>query len=487
MPVDIPNNLIEQMAEGKVVLFAGAGMSRPGLPGWSDLLNKMIDWARREKFPIAGVKNIQGLIKNKKSTEAAQEIRQQLGDNRFLEFMHKTFRDPALKPDERHKSVSRMKFAAILTTNFDKLIESAFPPATPWYTQQDCPELARLNQNNSFAIVKVHGDIDRSDSLVLGLPEYRKAMFSNEHFRIFLTVLFLTKTVLFVGCSLTDPDLLLFLEELKYQLLGFLGTHYALMETKPMNPLEKARFEKSYGIGIFGDDKSKHHPDIAAFLADLDVKAAAMRSPQPSPVNASMPVSELNDVRGLLEAKGYIIYGENPENECHDFLGKYAAEREWRAVLACYSSHDPSEAELAALHQRWLKLGVHECILITRENPPAETAANARKLGIAPYSREEFIDQLADFGPYLKSLPDDFPPTTARKALTRYSSPSKSGRSAPESRKGRLSILIDSSMTGSIQRTSTIYRCWAISARAKPGSAAVWLRGWRRPRAGFLS
>ena len=133
-------------------------------------------------------------------------------------------------------------------TNYDKLIESVFPAATRWYTQRDYPALAGLMRDWDFAIVKVHGDVDRCETIVLGQEDYPEAMYSNEAFRVFLENVFTSGTVLFVGCSLTDPDLLLFLDHLKYQLRGQLRGHYALMETRRMNALERRDFQRSYGI-----------------------------------------------------------------------------------------------------------------------------------------------------------------------------------------------------------------------------------------------
>ena len=102
-----------------------------------------------------------------------------------------------------------------------------------------------LGRNREFAIVKVHGDVDRLESVVLGLDDYRKAMFANNAFRVFLITVFTTRTVLFVGCSLTDPDLLHFLDWLTSQTGGHLGgAHFALMRTKGMNSIARRNLRR---------------------------------------------------------------------------------------------------------------------------------------------------------------------------------------------------------------------------------------------------
>ena len=265
--MSVPPDLAARTAQGETVLFVGAGMSMPRLPGWKELLERMLAWARAQHVALGGTEDsIRDLIARGKLLLAAYELRSRLGESNFCRFVREVFRDPALQPGPAHKILPDMGFAAILTTNYDKLIESAFPAATPCYTQLDYPELSGLSREHGFAIVKVHGDVDRCESLILGQADYRKAMFANESFRVFLTALFTTRTVLFVGCSLTDPDLLLFLEELKLKLGGHLGTHYALMRTHGMNLLERQDFESSYGIRILGDDARADFPDIHGFL-----------------------------------------------------------------------------------------------------------------------------------------------------------------------------------------------------------------------------
>src|ERR1019366_4087589 len=209
-------------------------------------------------------------------------------------------------------------------------------------------------------------------------------------------------TVLFAGCSLSDPDLLLFLEELKFQLKGHLGTHYALMRTRGMNALERQDFEESYGIRVLGDDAREDHPDIGRFLADL--KAAAPRRRTEAPLHGPAPEADAQDARGLLEAMGQRILDQQPAGGCVYFLGEYKSGAQIRRALTCYAAHVPRPAELEALHQSTRTYGVAEGILLARGPIPEETAQAARARDIQAYSREEFIDHLANFRPYLAQL-----------------------------------------------------------------------------------
>jgi hypothetical protein len=321
MPLRVPDDLAIRMAEGETVLFAGAGLSMQRLPGWRNLLEQMLSWASHQQIPLGGDEgSIRDLIGRDKLLLAAHVLRARLGENNFRQFMQQAFRNPTLQPGPVHRLLPDMRFAAILTTNYDKLIESAFP-GTRSHTQQDYPELAGLSRDRGFAIVKVHGDIDRLESIVLGKADYRQAMFANESFRIFLTGVFTGRTVLFLGCGLTDPDLLLFLEELKFQLKGYLGTHYALMRTHGMNSLERHDFESSYGIRILGDDEREDYPDIGQFLAGLKTATPHAR-PVATAAHEPVPEADVQDVRGLLEAMGQRILDQKQTGACLYFLGE---------------------------------------------------------------------------------------------------------------------------------------------------------------------
>jgi hypothetical protein len=278
MALTIPPELLKAAAERKLVLFVGAGMSQmaqPQLPGWQRLLEMILERGRRAFLVSdADAKSLQDVIA-RNALVAAGALRKVFGDEVFYDSLRAIFREDGARPAAAHALLPEVRFSAILTTNFDDLIEQAFPPSTPVYVQVDHAELAAASREQSFCIVKIHGDLDRPESIVLGREDYRQMMFGNEPFRIFLTTVFTTKTVVFVGYSLTDPDLLRFLEQLKFQMEGHLGGHFALMRTEGMNPWERKDFEESYGIQVFGDDERANYADIPAFLAELKGVAPA--------------------------------------------------------------------------------------------------------------------------------------------------------------------------------------------------------------------
>jgi formylglycine-generating enzyme required for sulfatase activity len=408
MALDLPVQLSESMAEGGVVLFVGAGLSAPQLPGWRELLERMLQWTRDQSILLTSQDaEIAELIKENELLLAAYTLRSQMGEPEFDRFIRHLFRSQKLALSPVHRLLPGVNFARVLTTNYDKLIEQAYPAGTPVYTQLDHPGLAGLHRDGEFAIVKVHGDVDRPDSIVLGQADYRQAMFGNEAFQSFLRNTFTTETVLFTGCSLTDPDLLTFLDALTFQLNGNLGgAHFALMRTHGMNRIKRRNFEERYGIRVFGDDTRDNHPDISGLFNLL--KTAPRRSPRAAVVSRPVQQSEVDDIAALLEAMGQRILDRQPADGGYHFLSEYKAGAQIRRAITCYSTNPAARVDLERLRHATRANSLGDGILLTEPPMTPEVAAAARASGLQAYGREEFIDNLADFKPYLAKLVADY-------------------------------------------------------------------------------
>jgi hypothetical protein len=216
----VPEELVDQIARGNGVVFVGAGLSQgAGLPGWPGLLRQMLDWSEAHGVNLADRAELEGYIENGELLLVAEEMRERLGKDDFRRFMAEIFRAPGLRPTELHEALVGIPFAAALTSNYDTLLESAYTIVNGVlphvFTHADYPELSAALRSGEFYVPKVHGTIDRIETVILGQSDYRDVMHAKPAYRQHLTILFSTKTVLFIGFGLTDPDLLLLLDELR--------------------------------------------------------------------------------------------------------------------------------------------------------------------------------------------------------------------------------------------------------------------------------
>jgi hypothetical protein len=314
--MNVPKELVDQIARCQCVVFVGAGLSQgAGLPGWPELLQQMLDWSEKRGVDMADRTELESYIEDGDLLLVAEEMHERLGKDNFRSFMAEVFRRPGLKPSDTHMLLPEIPFTAALTSNYDTLLESAYTltqrgTAPHVFTHSDYPELAAALRSGEFYVLKVHGTIDRIQTIVLGRSDYREVMYANPAYRQHLAVLFSVKTVLFLGFGLTDPDLLSLLEELRIAFRDHTGKHYALMDTRDVPAIKQRRFERDYGIQIIPYTPSApDHPEVQMFLTSL-VEQVCQAWATISQVGwkAPTPLEELaTEVRARLQAIRYKV------------------------------------------------------------------------------------------------------------------------------------------------------------------------------------
>jgi hypothetical protein len=258
---------------GRTVLFAGAGLSGHALPSWKELIERMRTWALEEGALSPDVKTaVERALNDGELISAAQSLSERLGPESFHRFLLAVFRDPSAAPGPAHALLAQLNWSSVLTTNYDRLIETVLPESK-WrrYSYNRPAELALVLTEQVPAVVKLHGDIDEQSTIVLGETDYRKLLESPdlEPFRHFLETIFATRTVLFLGYSLQDADILMFLSRAMDRMGGYAGPHFALMKTMGMKDSSRQKYRHNYGVLVLGDDERQDYPDIAGFLENL--------------------------------------------------------------------------------------------------------------------------------------------------------------------------------------------------------------------------
>ncbi|MYG80951.1 MAG: hypothetical protein F4187_03890, partial [Gemmatimonadetes bacterium] len=199
-PIRFPERLRDALRDGRLVVFAGAGVSmgKPAsLPDFSTLADSIaadtgVDRRNQESDDaFLGRLHHQGV-------QVHEIAARQLQTNRCGE-------TPA--PTDLHRDLLRLYpnsgAVRIVTTNFDRLFDTAAQAVFP-----GTPELFRapaLPLGRSFnGIVHVHGRLDRPHELVLTDADFGRAYLIDGWARRFLVELFRSFTVMFVGYSHDD-------------------------------------------------------------------------------------------------------------------------------------------------------------------------------------------------------------------------------------------------------------------------------------------
>jgi hypothetical protein len=287
---NVPGQLAEAIARHNCVLFAG-GVSRANididgstreqyLPGWPDLLIVLIDRAAKLQHLSSGeASRLRRAVKDKKFLFAAEAVKKRMGPREFDDALEITFRNPALRATRRHHLITQIPFGAIVTTNYDKLLETAYAQCgtiPPVYSYDNAPDVISALSSNRFFILKAPGDIDRKDTIVLSEQDYRDMIYRRPGFKAALNTIFISKTVLFLGTSLHDVDVNLVLEAVTEAFSAKGTRHFALIPSGDIGQEETQHWREFFGIQLLAYKASKGHPEVDIFLERLSAGTASI-------------------------------------------------------------------------------------------------------------------------------------------------------------------------------------------------------------------
>lgn len=276
----IPDALVGHIAQQNSIVFVGAGLSSGlGLPGWPQLIRQMIDWCESQGISLPNKSDIEYLLDEKKDLlAAANALRAKMGDDKYRQFLSEVFLRPDLEPMEVHEILAKIPFVAAATTNYDSLVEDGYRKVHPdqsfeVFAHDNHEQLGTALSAKRYFVLKAHGTVERPETIILDSKDYGRLFFKSEGYRTFLRAMFLHRTVLFLGFSMTDPELLFLLRELKAIFDGHTPTHYALVEVSQTRQIEWEQLEEEHGVKIIPYIRSADdHPEVKSFLIELSEK-----------------------------------------------------------------------------------------------------------------------------------------------------------------------------------------------------------------------
>lgn len=274
-PFKIPPRLIDEILSERCVAFIGSGLSRgAGLPDWRGMMLQMLDWCERNNVSVNPRIDLEMLIERSQYLNAAEVIKHRMGKEKFRRFMTEVFLHADLQPTENHVLLTQIPFSAIVTTNYDGLIEKGFAKADGstlhTFTHADTAELSGAFTDGKPFLLKAHGSINRVETIILTRNDYRQIIYKNPAYRDFLKTLFKTRTIFFLGFGLSDPDMELLLDEMNAHYDGYTRTHFALMSASQISTIQAELYVNDYGIEvIFYHSSSDAHREVTDFLKEL--------------------------------------------------------------------------------------------------------------------------------------------------------------------------------------------------------------------------
>ena len=293
--------LADRMVGSRTIGFIGAGASvRLGLPLWSDLIESLYEFATVHDDSVPkpdSSLDYRWLAEVYSQVISSRDSLQQAMTSIFATYNEKNTRTVA-EPDRLHDLIARLPFKHFITTNYDSLIEDACdrmfeaangrrPSVGERCVTRDgrvsdsfSDFLGAFSQDTQRSVLHLHGTLE-GEHLTLSLAEYNDQYLQDAMLLRMFSIL-ATSTVVFIGASLRDADLMELVRRSTHH-AGRRLRHYAFITND--RAYEADLLRTNYGIEpIFysvGEDGS--HEELERRLEQL-LELVEPRREQPTPM-----------------------------------------------------------------------------------------------------------------------------------------------------------------------------------------------------------
>jgi hypothetical protein len=254
--IEWPRSLIEEIAFKRTIIFIGSGVSASSQndegnspPTWKLLLQNATEQFLREDADKMVVKN---LIKKELLLDAAEVVFDEVPQPERRRFFRSVFAEPRFGPSEYHSIIQGIDPKITITTNYDQLYEQQCGAlvAGQGYAVRKYTDNKILNdvRSKDNLIIKAHGCITDTEDLIITRSDYFKIKREHSQFYNVMDSLLTVNTVLFLGCSMGDPDIQLILENTNIAAHSD-HPHYAVLPVGRHRALKRA-MESAYNIRV---------------------------------------------------------------------------------------------------------------------------------------------------------------------------------------------------------------------------------------------
>ena len=215
--------------------------------------------------------------------------------------MYTRFKPPHAKPGPIHERLFKLHPPLILTTNYDTLLEDAYSQAfggrIEVYTFKDAPQVEWFlkSQGQSIErplIFKIHGCVTRPAETVIAKMDYRGLRYRHPGYRIVLSAIFVTKVVLMLGFSFSDPEILVLTESLRESLKRRSSPDYIVLPKGEKGAIQTKRLRDDFGLQVIEYEPSGNHRELLE-LVDYLVEFVPPRGDSAASRTSSEAESEM--------------------------------------------------------------------------------------------------------------------------------------------------------------------------------------------------
>lgn len=257
-----PDNLVEELAYRRCLIFLGSGISATAKNDagespdtWGAFLDNV---KSKMKNPSEDDKKfVEDMLKKQNYLLALQAIADLCDSGEYSNYLKSQYLRGKYKPSKVHELIKDLDSKIVVTTNFDKLYEGlCHEPEYITFDYTDTRSIIGSIKAPENIIIKAHGSIDDTEKLIFTAKQYYQAQEQYPEFYHLMTALFLTHTVVFLGYSLNDPDINLLLQFL-HNTANSSCPHY-MIDKRGNKPQLVKHWKDTYNVSLleYGDDYS---------------------------------------------------------------------------------------------------------------------------------------------------------------------------------------------------------------------------------------
>ncbi|MBS9783295.1 MAG: SIR2 family protein [Pasteurella sp.] len=240
MKYKIPGSLIERINNKQVVIFVGAGLSiNAGLPSWKELIDLILVKIQEHE---PNYESYQIALNNKAMSPL--DVLKKIENKKvhIIRAFYDIMNDyKSATPTVIHALLKDIS-TQIITSNYDCLLEKQLTEFETVIHTNDLKLQKLRNSEYVQYIFKIHGDIENAQECILLPSQYKKHYSEKENSAtITLKNIVSSKSILFVGFSLSDPYINKILDDFRDIFNNYDNEHYVIT-SEP---------DKSWGNNIY--------------------------------------------------------------------------------------------------------------------------------------------------------------------------------------------------------------------------------------------
>ena len=261
----IPKPLLDDIKLGKCLPFIGAGFSLncrapTGLkmPDWSGLAET---WANEADIdPKLAPPKIASLYERR------------FGRVQLIESIRRALHADEIEPGDVHRNFASLSFETVYTTNFDLLLEAAYQEIKkPFRSLVGERQMPFHGGPLTTSIVKMHGDLRHEEHIIVTEEDFNRYLEDYPVVATHLSAMLITRTGLFLGYSLSDPNFQHIKEVVRSRLGKFERMAYIVQFDASTSDTEKMLQLNLHPINLKTSEKKSRIDALIEFFQDIQM------------------------------------------------------------------------------------------------------------------------------------------------------------------------------------------------------------------------